>query len=157
LKPIRDAVEDQDPYDGPRTTTSKYKAGLVTRQELASINPRVVTSTLFKKETPVCGTWLKWRHTAKRESFGPSAKGATASAQALNTDDHTQRVTAIYLNSIMKPKDRDKLFTAGTVLHEALHNFTGLDDDELQAKLDIPTGKASIEITLKLKAVGCVK
>jgi hypothetical protein len=46
-------------------------------------------------------------------------------------------------------------FSEGTILHEALHNLTGMDDTTLAAALWPPSGVGKNRITQRLIEVGC--
>jgi hypothetical protein len=162
MTPIRDAVVNQQPYDGPRTFTSKYKAGYVSAERLASTDPDVINADSALKNVPVCGTWTKWRNTVLRKWVSPKGN-PQAEAPVTSMTPTSQKATAVYLNSTMIDKhgalnkQAQKFFTAGTILHEALHNFTGLYDDELQDLFGVTRTDKTVETTYKLKAVGCAK
>ena len=69
----------------------------------------------------------------------------------------TGQATDVYVNSNPKVK---KYITQATVLHEVLHNLTGLDDDALEIFVGLNPSKdcesGSICISNKLAAEGCV-
>jgi hypothetical protein len=156
MTPIRQTVVNQQPYDGRRTTRSRYAAGFQTRAEMASTTRGGLQAMEAQRKVPVCGTWTRWRNTALRQWQSPKTN-PQAEAQTTNMTDPSQKPTDVYVNSTMKPKQAAKLFTAGTILHEALHEFTGLSDQELQAYFGIVQTPNTIEITYRLRAVACVK
>jgi hypothetical protein len=80
-----------------------------------------------------------------------------AVAQGYNTVNILEAPRDVYVNTVMKSTQRPKRFTEATVLHEVLHNMTGLSDEELQQLFGLSTVGDSINITLKLRAVGCAR
>jgi hypothetical protein len=156
MTPIRESVVNQKPYDGPRTVTSRYAAGFETPSHLEDTSPDIVKIMNDEKKVPVCGTWVRWRNTQLRTWVRPT-RNPQAESQITNMTDRTQKPTDVYINSRMSSKQASKLFTSGTILHEALHELTGLDDDQLEDYFGIPRTTNTIEITYKLRAVGCVK
>ena len=93
--------------------------------------------------------WVIDRERGHRAVFHSGGTPGFSSALRYATD--------VYIHS--DPKVFPKRLTQGTVLHEALHNLTGLFDPELADLLDVDKSKydanGSIEITPKLVEVGC--
>jgi hypothetical protein len=108
LSQLTSAVTVQIPYDGPTSTISMFDAGLYTDKDQA--NP------LFPAQwtkTPVCA-----------EFQNPTGTIAEAQVQSPATD--------VYINS-----KKLKSLTQSTILHESLHNLTGLGDDDLEVLLGL--------------------
>lgn len=126
------AVNQQAPYDALQTTISVYDAGLWTAKQAAT-NP--IFPRAFQR-SPVCG------------NFGI---GTVAMAQTQSP------ATDVYINttaSLLKT-----YLTQSTILHEALHNLTGLDDDDVETLLGLPPtaskGSPTDVINKTLVANGC--
>jgi len=112
------AVQGQVPYDGDRTTISKYAAGLWDATDLA--NPRFPSQWL---KTPVCTDFQ-----ATSANGSKNATIAEAQTQAPGTD--------VYLTT--KAKLWRKYLTQGMILHESIHNLTGWGDDKVEVLLGLP-------------------
>ena len=138
------AVANQVPYDGLQTNISDYDAGMLTTADMN--NPAKVN---ILKGAPVCGHFINYQ--GAHGSVTVTGK-ATAAAQLRAPDGGVG--TDVYINT----KDLKHL-TQATILHEALHNLTGLYDTELELLLglnpptDCPSG--SVCISAKLLANGC--
>jgi len=104
------AVTNQAPYDGPHTTISQYDAGMM-NPALANF-PRVVA---IYKNSPVCSYFKYFK--------GVSPDGTTAVSQLAPIGGGT--ATDVYIDT---SKTGLKYLTQGEILHEALHNLTGLND-----------------------------
>jgi len=114
------AVTNQVPYDGLRTNISRYEAGLYPKSEAGK-----PTSVSIFKKTPVCGVFGSFVNSGGKVVIDKDL--VTAAAQAANPPG-----TDVYIN----PNDLGHL-TQGTILHEVLHNLTGLADFE---SIDLATG-----------------
>lgn len=141
---LKAAVDRQTPFDGPATTISQFAAGLYTSAQLLQPTPTLKGRTIetILRGTPVCAAFVPYNGTA-------------AYAQAYTADG--SQAKDVYLHS--KPDIFRRRITQGMILHEALHNLTGLTDDELVDLLDVDKVKrernGTIEITIKLVQVGC--
>ena len=133
---LTDAVTRQVPYDGVLSNISLYAAGEWTARIAA-----LPTFAILKK-TPVCS------------DFSGASKDkviAAAQTQPPGTD--------VYINT-----SKLKKLTQSTILHEALHNLTGLEDIvddpnilDLKGLLGIPrTSNGTEDINRILEAKGCV-
>jgi len=98
------AVTNQKPFDGPGSTISSFTAGAYRQKDN--------TNLAKAKEVPVCAIFWK--------GMSWNGVGALAQAQPPATDVYvaTQPSALMYLGK-------------ATVLHESLHNLTGLGDDDL--------------------------
>jgi hypothetical protein len=130
---LTDAVTNQVPYDGVQTTISIYDAGLWTAVDTA--HPNVFPSVW--ERTPVCA-YLRKTNTIK-----------VAAAQVQGT------ATDVYLNTESSVLNR--YLSQSTILHEALHNRTGLGDGDLAWLLgiELPEGAASHPINTTLENNRC--
>jgi hypothetical protein len=106
------AVSNQIPYDGVQTTKSQYDAGMSDGK-----NP---TDVSIKKISPVCAIFTTWHG-----PHGSIRPGGTAVAAAQITPPAGGSATDVYINTNTKVLP---LLTQGTILHETLHNLTGLED-----------------------------
>ena len=134
------------PYDGLQSNISAYAAGFVSEADLSN-NPRAVS---VAKRIPVCGKFTSFH--------GPNGwvpvKGIVTAASQLHPLAGGP-ATDVYINT--NPKVLKHLSQA-TILHEALHNLTGMYDDDLESTLGIPAAKCtkgSICITEALRNAGC--
>lgn len=100
---LQDAVTRQTPYDGSLTTISLYDAGMLS-PTVAAVSPVSVSSY---KTAPVCSLFL----TQSRAAAQLTAPNGPA--------------TDVYITT--RP-DILPLVSQATILHEALHNLTGLHD-----------------------------
>lgn len=126
---LTSAVTNQVPYDGNQTTISMYTAGLwVVPDENKPTFPSV------------------WKKTAVCQNFTP---GIVAEAQTqLPAND-------VYINS--NAKVSQKYLTQSTILHEALHGITGMNDSALAEILGthLTATGASSPINAALVNNGC--
>ena len=63
----------------------------------------------------------------------------------------------VYLNTALDANARQKRLKEATVLHESLHNLTGLSDDELQSLFRLGSAGGSVNITQRLQVAGCAR
>lgn len=140
-------VSRQVPYDGVQTNISQFDAGMVSAADVAS-NPIAVN---IKKISPVCALFLPWH--GPHGLVQPQGK-ATAASQILPLANGP--ATDVYINT--NPKTLKSL-TQATILHEVLHNLTGMYDEQLENLLGLDPARncpsGSICITQKLENVGC--
>jgi hypothetical protein len=110
-----------------------YDAGLWTTHD--AVDPKLTnTFPRIWQRTPVCS------------NFKNSGIVAESQAQSPATD--------IYVTN--EPDFLKKYFLQSTILHEALHNLTGLRDDDLASLLGITLdGSVSFPINTVLVANGC--
>lgn len=143
------AVTNQAPYDGLQTNISQYEAGMLSAADLN--DPQKVK--IFQG-APVCGWFVSYQGS---KGF-VSVRGRTTAASQIHAVGGGP-ATDVYINT----KDLKDL-SQGTILHEALHNLTGLYDDlpkgnnleellGLKPKEDCSNG--TICITNKLVGAGC--
>jgi hypothetical protein len=126
---LTSAVTNQTPFDGPQTTISMYQAGLW--------DHTVKNQPTFPAQ---------WQETAVCASFSPRIV-AEAQVQPPATD--------VYINS--QAKVWSKYLTQSTLLHEALHGLTGLNDPALAEALGTSVTKtgATTPINEALVKNGC--
>ena len=133
------AVNRTDPRDGPKSTMSRWDAGVAGLTQMSSLlAARVLMAA------PVCQIFIiDPRHPNDR----------TVAASQGVARPFSDPAKDIYLNTdpLVVP-----LIKEATVLHEALHSLTNRDDDELRALLRTPnvTGK-SHDINIQLVQAGC--
>jgi len=111
---------------------------------LSEVNSQL--ASILKKKA-VCGLFIP--------SFGlPGLLGyTTAASQGVVASGGSTPPKDVYLNTTPSFLNR---ITPGTLLHETLHNLTGLDDGKLAAFVGPPSDPApGNRITLKLVEVGC--
>ena len=131
-------------WDGLQTNISWYDAGGLSAADVN--DPKKVE---IYKGAPVCG----WFVTYKGSKGTISVTGRTAAASQVH-DINGYEAHDVYINT----NDLQDL-SQGTILHEVLHNLTGLYDDQLEKwlgldpKKDCPNG--SICITNALTGAGC--
>jgi hypothetical protein len=108
------AVTRQLPFDGVQTNISLYKVGFVSAADLANLtDPGVARFVKIAKSAPVCSLFFpKWRAPGNRSGRTPHVSDAAAGG-----------TTDMYINT-----NRYYAITQGTILHEALHNLTGMYD-----------------------------
>jgi len=160
---LTDAVTRQIPYDGPQTTISQYDAGMLSPTKAAT-NPTAVS---IMKKVPVCALFLPFRGP---NGTVPPTGLVTAASQI--TPPTNGPATDVYIHTSAKAL---KFLTQGTILHEVLHNLTGLEDfldlDErtgVQPPFDLktlvgietspgvdPKPGTTIDITKQLEVKGC--
>jgi hypothetical protein len=144
---LTEAVNQQRPFDGPQSTISILNAGTISADYLQN-NPDKVW---LLSTTPVCSVFVPYRNT-KGKVMQPSSV-ILAEAQGVNPP-----ATDIYLNTASSDLLRDWL-AQSTILHEALHNWTGYDDDQLRNLISEPeerrTGTITTDINKWLEEKGC--
>jgi len=143
---LYDAVNSVQAWDGSWTSISRYDAGTFTADALTSSKTMGIL-----RMTPVCSAFGNWLdRQGRRHQFGGAV--TTAISQAQSTDGLPVR--NVYFRT------GPFLATEGTILHEALHIRTGLDDEALARflglawKTDCPNG-STICITHELIRRGC--
>jgi hypothetical protein len=107
------AVISQTPFDGLLTNISIYNAGTFPKSWLND----TVKMKIFK-EAPVCGLFVPYQWEGKYIAPALSPTPLVAISQGEGT--------AIYINSDLAANNLNE----GTIVHEALHNLTGLADHE---------------------------
>lgn len=109
---LTSGVTNQVPYDGAQTNISQYDAGLSDGKNPVDVR--------IKKKIPVCGLFVSFH--------GPNGQvkphGITTAASQI-TPPPGVSATDVYINP--DPKVLTNL-TQATILHEVLHNLTGLED-----------------------------
>jgi hypothetical protein len=143
---LYDAVNSVQAWDGSWTSISRYNAGTFTADALTSSKAMGIL-----RMTPVCSAFGNWLdRQGRRHQFGGAV--TTAISQAQSTDGLPVR--NVYFRT------GPFLATEGTILHEALHIRTALDDKALAEFLglnwtrDCPNG-STICITHELIRRGC--
>jgi hypothetical protein len=100
-------------------------------------------------QEPVCSLFVDYKSTLGKRLYVDPTKIRVATAQA------QLPATDVYINTVEKVLN--KYFSQSTILHEALHNLTHLDDDDLKVLLGIPVGSSSTNIiNEELEKNGCV-
>jgi hypothetical protein len=129
------AVTRQVPYDGLLSNLSAYDAGEYTLKDQQDVD----AWPYFKKQ-PICSPF--WNNRGDWSGIV-----ATAQTQPPSTD--------VYFAT---QKNALKNLTQSTVLHESLHNLTGLDDDDLYYLLSTQhlLLRKSVIINTVLEQNGCV-
>jgi hypothetical protein len=111
------------PYDGLLTNISAYAAGFMSAND--EQNPLAVS--IFKS-TPVCGYFVSYR-----EPNGHIVKVNDETTAAANIHPPGGGpATDIYINTALIES-----LTQATILHEALHNLTGMYDGDLELLLGL--------------------
>ncbi len=157
------AVSRQVPYDGVHTTISQFDAGELSTAKAAR-NP---TAVLILKKVPVCAHFV----TFKGPNGNVAPDGLVVAVSQI-TAPGSAPATDVYINTNSKPL---KFLTQGTILHETLHNLTGLEDflglnerDGVQPPFDLktlvgietapgvdPNSGTTTDITSQLVTNGC--
>jgi hypothetical protein len=130
---VRAAVSLQLPFDGLKSTLSIYAAGLWNEKNKTYVNwshyPKI----------PVCGDFWdahgKWNKSTAESQLQPPG-------------------TDVYIDTLAEALPN---LTQGTILHESLHNLSGLDDQDLYqvlTKLNLGL-RPTKAITQALEAAGC--
>ena len=134
-------VRDQRPFSGPKTTKSRFEAGLMSISQQGNAN-----AVSILKTTPVCRAYIRNYNfsltefaSATAQAQGVGRPGADPPAKIFLTTD------PLILPSL----------TPGTVLHEALHSITGKSDDELLLYVGQPAPGSGNSITRKLLQANC--
>ena len=127
------AVTNQKPFDALLSNLSLYAAGEWTQKTTKLQSwPRFQTNAVCQEFIDQTGNW----------------RGITASAQTQPPG------TDVYIATQQKAREQ---LTQATILHEALHNLTGLDDPDLYYAL---TGKElvglTVAISIELERHSCV-
>jgi hypothetical protein len=139
---LEGAVLKQQPYDGPESTLSMYAAGLWTSKD--------VSAPTFPREymrTPVC-SWF-FRNTI-----------AMAQVQWPRTDVYILTNPKTGKLGVVKGGQVFNTLTESTIVHEALHNLTGLGDPDLRVFLGLPKPNDpndTTDINAALVANGCAE
>jgi len=116
---LTDAVTRQVPYDGRQSNISLYDAGAYSPQRAAN-QPNAAN---ILKNTPMCGYFVEYR-AGSGITVNPTF-GNAAVAESQITAPQGAVATDVYINT---DKQALTLLNQGTILHEALHNLTGLED-----------------------------
>ena len=131
------AVTRQIPYDGILSNLSKAAAGEWSQGQRN--NPKIWG---YLQQQPICQEFWKGGYW--------SGVGATAQIQPLGL------ATDVYLATMKQPRQS---LTQSTILHESLHNLTGLSDDGLYNLLTGTSkglnGQDSVVISTTLLNNGC--
>jgi hypothetical protein len=114
LDQLTAAVGGQVPFDGVQTNISEYAAGMSDGK-----NP---TDVKIKKVMAVCSLFVPFHGP---NGVVPPHGLATAASQIVVVPPAAGPATAVYINTNSRAL---KSLTQGAVLHEALHNLTGLLD-----------------------------
>ena len=148
------------PFDGVQTNISEYAAGFVSAADLSAANqgnPIMANYVKILQGAPVCSDFfLKWRGLR-----GPGTTPAPlANAESQIHPPAGGTATDVYINT-----NQFQNITQATVLHEALHNLTGLYDNlhgqsleallGLKPKEDCGNGIGTTCITTLLRNRGC--
>jgi hypothetical protein len=108
------AVTRQLPWDGVQTNISMYDAGMS--------DGMIPADVAMKKIFPVCSLFVPFHGP---HGTVPPTGFTTAASQILVVPPASGPATDVYINT--RPKAL-KYLTQGEILHEALHNLTGLYD-----------------------------
>ena len=130
---LTSAVTNQVPFDGLQTTINMYDAGFW--------NITDTNKSTFPKQ---------WQKTPVCSNFNPSDTKLTVAEAQLQPP-----ATDVYINT--RQKVWKKYLTQSTILHEALHNLTGLEDDALAETLGTRTTSTGGTTTINAVLVsnGC--
>lgn len=131
---LSNAVIQQVPYDGLQSNISLYDAGMLSAADLTD-----TSKVQMYKGTPVCGQFVSYR-----AQYGFIVKhGITSAASQLHPLTGGP-ATNVYINTNANAL---KLLSQATIVHEALHNLTGLNDEPLELLLGLdPNGSTQQEI-----------
>jgi hypothetical protein len=111
---LRKGVENQNVFDGVHTNLSKYDAGMLSQ----SVSDNYPTQVEIFKSAPVCGDFAADR-------FFLEGIIVVASSQIRNVKEPDKPATDVFLST--RPEAMGRL-TQADILHEAMHNLTGLHD-----------------------------
>jgi RHS repeat-associated protein len=131
VKELIDAVRNQRPFDGTRSTISRAAAGLV---------------------DPEDPTDVRYGNVAVRSSFG--SRSGTNAATGMYPGGATVANTTVYDRSDIYFR-RAGINTA-TILHEALHSLLGETDPQLQRRFGLSSGLSN-NITEELRKRDCAE
>ncbi|MGO9094238.1 MAG: hypothetical protein ACLQGV_03365 [Bryobacteraceae bacterium] len=135
---INNPLAWQFAYDGLSTNISWYDAGMISAQDR---NDSLVVDQ-FKK-TPVCGNFVNY------QSVAGKMRGDRARAASQIYGPNGGQATDVYFNT--KPKIISRL-QQSTLVHETLHNISGLYDDR-PASVSTPiSGDLNLENLMGLPA-----
>jgi hypothetical protein len=140
-------------WDGLQTNISMYAAGFLSAN---NTNP---TDIGIYKLAPVCGEFVTWvgPNGTVKHGKGPTTASAQISSVGggasvnvyINTNPNVYQAAALLQGRL----------TESTILHEALHNLTGLCDDDLAFLLGLhwetECTKGSVCISQELTKRGC--
>jgi hypothetical protein len=144
---LPDAVSGQLAFDGPSSTLSRWDAGVMSAAALAT--QAAVNYEKIMKQIPICSIFVP------DPGLGASRSYTTSTAQAVSSSLGSNPAHDVYMNT-----DQSvllSLFTGASIVHEALHNVTGRDDQELASLLGVVllNESSTREITDKLAQAGC--
>jgi hypothetical protein len=149
---VRQAINRQQPFDGPATTISQFAAGYFTSRAMSS--PAAMSAMQNNRIGPMCAVFIP-----RRVAGGLQMPVAAAQAANLGTPEAASPAQNVYVNTDPRALQQ---FTPGTVLHEALHNLTGFSDTAtgggdvgLPAYLGPPSQGGKNPITQRLVEAGC--
>jgi RHS repeat-associated protein len=129
---VSKAIATEVPWDGVKSTISKVAAGVLDPQELPNLTPSVLDKL---SRIPVSDSFKTW-------NGNHSYVGAVSQAGGHN----------VYFNPGGMIGNGG--LTPGNVMHEGLHNLTGLGDPALASELGIQNG-GSNDINVALHAHKC--
>jgi hypothetical protein len=157
LVDVSNAVARQYPLDGPKSTLSRYDAGVFNRDGLHSITTGALGSANLERllrTTPVCSLFVPKLLENGSQQFSTAWSQGVSIGQAPDPPSH------VYLNTNASVLS---LFTPAALLHEVLHNITGLYDDPLRALVIAASPITPRDIlpsvnrtSDRLREVGCV-
>jgi hypothetical protein len=142
---LANGITRQDPYDGRKTNISQYDAGFWSSPYFTDKDLSVL------KKVPVCGLWIAFKGVGG--SFVQPSGGVVAASQLQSPAIDTYINTKALSN-----------FKQATLLHEVLHNLTGLLDStnpsrhilDLKTFVGIPsTAGVTDDISKQLETQGC--
>ena len=117
------AVSNQQPFDGPESTLSTWAAGAFT--SVQAQNPRVVR---VLKNTPVCGGFFQGNIALSQVQLPHTDVYLLTREDWQSWCRHQHGQFGPWTTTV----------TESTLVHEALHQITGLSDDDLRIFLGLP-------------------
>jgi hypothetical protein len=153
-KVLRDAIDAQVAYDGSHATISEWEAGYFSRKALTDPRVDLARVRAARSQVPMCAALAasgSGDDATFAATYAVAASQATAFAQGIPSPD--LKATDAYYNTLGYVF---QFFGKGAILHEALHNLTGLDDDELERFVGKPVIPGVNAITRKLQELSCV-
>ncbi|HEV1996150.1 MAG TPA: RHS repeat-associated core domain-containing protein [Candidatus Acidoferrum sp.] len=135
---VADAIANEVPWDGTKSSISQYDAGVLDPQDDVWKTQRGIDSA---------------KATSVNRYFNASGTGSTVKAEAQTPGHDVYFQPGTYLLSF---KLSSGGITPGIIIHEGLHNLTGLGDTALANKLGLPAGAGSAQINPLLAANHCI-
>jgi hypothetical protein len=146
-------VQRQSPYDGLQTEISAFDAGFASSADMS--DPTKARAMAVLKNSPVCGQFVSWWNPKGTHYVPPGTRAASQISSGSGL------ATFTYVNT-----NASADLTQADILHEALHNITGMydgTDSGANQSLEVLLGLnpqtncklGTICISELLRSVGC--